>query len=451
MLKKLMTLGVIFVFAQSAFAQQGTIGKKLTLQDCIGIALKRNTSVLQAHYSAESQAANLLSAYGGLLPSFSGTGEFDYTRRVTPVGYQIYQGVPIPTSGGLAFSRQYQLGVGGSYTLFNGFANYNSIAQAKSSSQSADLDYTRSKQTAVYQTTVDYLAVFNARDQLNIMADNLKRDKQQLETIKEENSVGSASLADVYQQQATVSADEYSMIQAKNAFDQAAAALKYYLGIPVTDSVDFSDPSIVTEIDTTQFAELNSKYRHIADLVGSALDTRPDYQASVQKLDASKSQLAVANAGYSPTLTLRGAYQILGPRIPDVNQNRSFYASLYLSVPIFNGFQTQTNIQQADVAVKSARQTVDATRRQVQLDIYRALLNLNASEKQYEAGVNQVAAAKINLETEREKYSIGSATLLDVLTANAQYTQALSNRVVAAYNYIQAKQQIDYAIGKIKY
>jgi outer membrane protein TolC len=40
---------------------------------------------------------------------------------------------------------------------------------------------------------------------------------------------------------------------------------------------------------------------------------------------------------------------------------------------------------------------------------------------------------------------------LDVLTANAQYTQALSNQVVAGYTYIQAKKQIEFAVGTINY
>lgn len=451
MVKKLMTLGVILIFASVAFGQEGTRERKLTLQDCVDIVLERNTSVQQSRLQAESQSAKVLSAYGGLLPSFSGNGAFDYTQRLTPVGYQTFQGILIPVSGGLTFSRQYQLGVNGSYTLFNGLANYASVSEAKSTSQSADLTYKRSKQTAVYQTTVDYLAVFNARDQLKIMEDNLKRDKKQLETIKEENSVGSASLADVYQQQATVSADEYSLINAKNNYDQAAASLKFYMGIPVTDPVEFVDSSIVTDIDTSQFAEINSRYSQIAELVGTGLRSRPDYEASVENLKASKAQLAVADAGYSPTISLSAGYSILGPQVGEVNQNRTFYGGLSFSLPIFNGFQTQTDIQVASIAVKTAQQSLDQSKRQVQLDIYQALLNLYASEKQYIAGVNQVAAAKINLETEQEKYAIGSATLLDVLTANAQYTSALSNRVVAAYNYIQAKQQIDYAIGKIKY
>ena len=449
MVNKVLTISMLFLFSGVLLAQQGSLQKQLSLQDCINIALHKNTNVVQAQYNAQSQNARVLSAYGQLLPQLSATGQFSWQRS------QISTGVLV---GGVLFpfnqttqSRRWQANVGADYTLFNGFANYAGIDQANSASEAAGFSLDRTKQTAAYQTTVDYLGVFNARDQLKISEDNLKRDQQQLETIKKENSVGSASIADVYTQQATVSADESALIQAKNAYDQASAALKYYLGIPVTDSVEFADPTIVTQIDTTQFPVLNERYRQIADLLGTALKSRPDYNAAVQNVSASKSQLSVAEAQYSPTIGAFAQYGISGPGVPQINQNKNLYAGLSLSLPIFNGFQTQTNIQVADVAVKSAKETLDATKRQVQLDIFQGLLNLYASEKQYEAGINQVASAKINLETEQEKYSIGSATLLDVLTANALYTSALSSRVMAAYSFIQAKQQIEYAIGTLKY
>lgn len=451
MFKKLVAIGVFFVLAPIAFGQQGNIQKQLSLKDCINIALQRNTTVLQAQYSAEGQEAKILSAYGALLPSLSGTGSYAYRKDLSPVGYQIVNGVPVPFSGGLQIYNTYSAGVSANYTLFDGFANYEGVSQARTSSEAAGLTFKRSKQTAVYQTTADYLGVFNARDQLKIAENNLKRDQQQLETIKEENSVGSASLADVYQQQATVSGDEYSLIQAKNNYDQLAASLKAFLGIPVTDSVEFVDPTIITQIDTTQFPTINEKYSHIAQLMGKALEARPDYESAVQTVSASKSQLAIADAQYSPTVSLSAGYGISGPEGSQINQSKTLSAGVLVSIPIFDQFQTQTNIQLAKVSLKSNQEALENTRRQVQLDVYQALLSLYSSEKQYEAGVNQVASAKINLETEREKYSIGSATLLDVLTANALYTQALSNRVYAAYNYIQAKQQVEYAIGTINY
>lgn len=445
MLKKLMTLGVIFVFAQSAFGQQGNIGKQLTLQDCIQLALKLNTSVLQSRYQSDSQGAKLLSAYGALLPTVGVGAQFYYNDRnnLTLNGVQLLSQRQI--------TRLYSAGVQADYTLFDGMANLAGLNQIRAQSKSAKFDYERAQQTAVYQTIQNYLAVFNARDQLKISEDNLKRDQRQLEQIKESNSVGSASLADVYQQQALVSSDEYSLVQAKNTYDQSRANLKFFLAIPVTDSVAFVDPSVTSKVDTTEFAQLNAKYSQVGILVEKALKSRPDYKAAVQNLDASKSGLAIAEAAYSPTVTLSAQYAINGPQLSDISRNNGLQSSLSVSLPIFNGFQTQTNIETAGIGVKTAEQTLDATKRQVQLDIYKALLNLYAAEKGYESAVNAVAYAKINLETAQEKYKVGSGTLLDVLTANALYTTDLSNQVVAAYNFIQAKKQVEYASGNINY
>jgi outer membrane protein len=449
MIKKLMTLGVIFVFTPMAFGQQGSAVKQLTLQDCINIALHRNTSVLQSEFQSESQGAKLLTAYGALLPSVSADGEFSYQYNQIKSGVQV-GGVIIPLTA-TSISRRYTAGIGANYTLFDGMANFAGLNMVRSQSASAKLGFDRAKQTAVYQTIQNYLAVFNARDQLKISENNLKRDQGQLDQIKESNSVGSASLADVYQQQAVVSGDEYSLVQAKNAYEQAQANLKYFLSIPVSDDVQFADPSVSSTIDTTQFSELNGKYSDVPVLVQRALEARPDYKAALENVNASKSQVAIANAAYSPTISAFANYGINGPGTSTISQNKSFYGGLQLTLPIFNGFQTQTNIQVADVNLKAARQTLDATKQQVQLDIYKALLNLYSAEKGYESAVNALVYAKINLETAQEKYKVGSGTLLDVLTANALYTQDESNQVVAAYTYIQAKMQVEYATGTIKY
>ena len=452
MIRKLVPICAIFVLTSIAFGQNNNTPKQLSLDDCIKIALARNTTVLQSQYTAESQDAKVLSAYGGLLPTLGASGEFDYNDLHSPAGSYVY-GSTVVQTGGISISRRYSAGVGANYTIFNGFANYATVNQANSASEAADLGFGRSKQTGAYQTTVNYLLVFNARDQLKINQDNLARDQQQLETIKEQNSVGSASLAQVYQQQSVVAADEYSLVQAKNTYDQNQASLKFFLGIPVTDSVVFADSTVKSDIDTTEFIRVNQQFSQTAAVIDKALQVRPDYQAAVANLNASKSNLTIAEAGYSPVISASLQYGVYGPELAnnEISQNKNLSGALSISLPIFNGFQTQSNIQVADVAVKSSEQTLDAAQRQVALDVYQALLNLNAQEKGYEAAVNAVAAAKINLETAQEKFRIGGATLLDVLTANAQYTQALSNQVIAAYTYIQAKKQIEYAIGTINY
>lgn len=313
MIKKSIAINAIFMLTSLAFGQGNNAAKQLTLGDCIKIALERNTTVLQSQYQAESQDAKVLSAYGGLLPTLSASGSFAYTDQRSPVGFRSFQGILIPTSGGVSINRQYSGGASANYTLFNGLANYATINQASSASQASDFDFGRAKQTAVYQTTVNYLSVFNARDQLKISEDNLKRDQQQLESIQESNSVGSASLAQVYQQQSVVSADEYSLVQAQNTYDQAQASMKFFLGIIVTDSVVFADSTVKSEIDTTEFVQINQQFSQTEALIDKALQSRPDYQAAIANVNASKSSLTISTAAYSPVISAFAQYGINGP------------------------------------------------------------------------------------------------------------------------------------------
>ncbi|MCL4510296.1 MAG: TolC family protein [Bacteroidetes bacterium] len=449
MLKKLMTLGAIVMFAPLAFGQQSDAAKQLTLQDCIRLAVERNASVLQAQYQAQSQGARVLSAYGNLLPTLSANGQFSYQDNNIESGITV-GGVLIPFKA-RAISRRYSTSVSANYDLFDGFANYASLNSARSLSQSAGLAYKRTKQSAVYQTTQLYLSVFQARDQLKVVQDNLKRDQRQLESIMESNKVGSASLADVYQQQVAVSNDEYQLVQAQNSYDNGQANLKFYLGIKVTDNVVFGDPTVKSVLDTTEFTRVNQQFDQTSALLDKAYETRPDYQAAIENVNASRSSLAVANAAYSPTVSAFAQYGLNGPQTNQITQNANLYMGLSVSLPIFNGFQTQTGIEVAKANLETAKQNLDVAKRQVQLDVYQAMLNLHAAEKQYEAAVRSIASAKINLETAQEKYRIGGATLLDVLTANASYTTAETNQVVAAYGYINAKQAVEFALGTINY
>ena len=137
MIKKLMTLGIIFVFVPMAFGQQEGAAKQLTLQDCIDIALHRNTTVLQSQYQSQGQSARLLSAYGQLLPSVSATGDFSYQYNEIKSGVQV-GGVIIPLTA-TAISRRYSASVGANYTLFDGMANFAGLDLVKSQSASTSL------------------------------------------------------------------------------------------------------------------------------------------------------------------------------------------------------------------------------------------------------------------------------------------------------------------------
>ncbi|MGC8652664.1 MAG: TolC family protein [Candidatus Kryptoniota bacterium] len=436
-----------FALVLSAPAQPVNEPRKMTLQECISIAARQNANVLQAEFQAETQDAKLLSAYGNFLPSLSASGQF--SRQDNTFQTQVFiQGIPISTSG-RNIANNYSGGLSASYTFFDGFANIGNLNLARKGSEAYSFNYKRARQSAIYQATQLYLTVLQDRELMKVSEDNLKRDQRQLEKIKTSYSVGSASIADVYSQETAVSNDKFQLVQAQNNYENAQANLKFFLGLNVAEKIDFVDPTLASEIDTTEFARVNQQFSRVAELLEKAYESRPDYIASRLNVEASEAQKTVAKAMYYPTVSGFAQYNLSGTQINQVDQNKRFYLGLSISLPIFNGFQTQSQIDQANVAVKSAQQNLDVVRRQVQLDVYQALLNLHAAENQYEAALNGVQSAKLSQQTAEEKYNIGSGTLLDLLTANAQYTIALSNRVQAAYAYINAKKAVEFALGII--
>ena len=62
-----------------------------------------------------------------------------------------------------------------------------------------------------------------------------------------------------------------------------------------------------------------------------------------------------------------------------------------------------------------------------------------------------IDAAAENQKIQEERYTLGSSTLLDVLTANSNYTAARSNYISAQFSYIQLSQQLKFYLGELEY
>src|SRR5204863_7181102 len=62
------------------------------------------------------------------------------------------------------------------------------------------------------------------------------------------------------------------------------------------------------------------------------------------------------------------------------------------------------------------------------------------------SGAN-VAAATEALRVTQERYRLGAGTLLDLLTAQANMTQAQVSQVQARYNYLIARAQVEALVG----
>lgn len=431
-MRSIMTILTIAVLPISVIAQESA---KLSLSQAVASAMKNNIQVIQAENAYNQTAANVLPAtWGNNLPSVSANARLSQSN----------QEVSFLTNDGLKnSSTTYSYSVDANYVIFDGLKKFASITSARADEQSSAFDLDRTKQTVVLQVYNAYFAVLKNRQLLRISEENLKRSEEQLKRLEERNRLGAQILSDVYRQRVQVGSDKLALNRAKNNLATSRATLNSLIGIDVQTEMELEDVGLNVDLD-----QVNARAE---DDLEQVLTTRKDYRAAERRFHSSKSDLRSARSGFYPTLSAFASYSWSDGFFPksytEYNTNDRLNVGLNLSIPIFNGFQTSSAVDQANQRMLTARSNMENLRRQVALDLRIAQLNLQTAVENVQLAAENVKSAKEDLRLATERYNLGAATILDQITANANFTSAEANHVQAVYDYLYAKEQYNLAHG----
>ena len=435
-----------FLFSATILPQE-----KLTLENAIGIALHKNSTFLKSASQIEGYESNVQAAYGNFLPTLGLGASWDWSRSdVEGVGTIIINGVPIPRVATTTTSRSYRGFVYSDWTLFDGLSNFASLSKSQNELEAAESTLERVKQDIVFQTMSLYYNVMYTGRLLGVKQDDLKWNEKNLETIKERNRLGAATLADVYQQEVARGNAELELIRTENDHQTAKKDLLFYLGIDVLKEYEFADSLTSSEKEelNLNLIQLNSD---IEELVAKALNARLDYKSALLNFEGSKDAVNSAEGGHWPSLTANGSYSLYTDNLSNIDQSKTFGFGLNLNFPLFLGWSVSNRVQLAEVQSKVSEIEVSDLERDIKRQIKTNFLDLQAAQKALLVSEKNIAAARENLKIEEEKYALGSGKLLDVLIVNSRYTNALTDLLNAQFAYIVLSQQLKYYLGVLDY
>lgn len=422
----------------------------LTLEEAISIALQRNTNLIKSKNNLSATEKQVLSAYGDLLPSLGANGNWRWTKITNDegLGQQVVNNEVRNDVATEVDTRYYNVEVGGNVTLFNGLSNWANVSRRNDELESAQLTLKRLKQDIVFQTTDYYYTVLNAEELLNVRQDNVEYNKKLLETIQERNRLGSVAIADVYAQQVQLGNAELALIQAQNAYETAKNNILNYLSVDVLEEYIFVNPQD-GRIDLED--ELERQYTSVEDMVKEAMRTRYDYQSQLYNVEAANSGVTIARGSFFPSLTGNYGYSTDGNSAGDLFEEHNWSAGLTLSIPIFSNFNRFYNVELAQVQYKNQQEDLRALERAIKIDIKQGYLDYSAAKKQLEVATKNVQSAEENRRINNERYGLGSGTILDVLQADRDYTQALRDRIDAEFNFYRTQDNLLNALGKLDF
>ena len=445
------TTGVNSLQSDTTMVKTNTKGRKITLQEAINIALKRNYQLKQADNNLSLAQKQILGAKANFLPSVSANAG---GRRTT--GQQF-------NNTTLKLENHTRNSLNGSIsanlTIFQGFSNIINLRQSEINKRYEKASRQRTRETVIFNAASGFLQVVLNQQLLKIARQNLAAAKQQLKQVRGQVQVGSSPSVDLYNQQATVASDQVNVTQQQNALAYSKTQLIGTLQLDPQKSYHFVAPKLSNFNPAPRSLSLSK-------LINSALNNRPDLKAQKLQIELNRKSLALQRANYYPSVSASaglssGYYDTY--RIPNgkggastVSFGRQFlhqqvnrYFGISVNIPIFNHLNTRLAVQQAKINYHNSQLNYQNIRYTVLQEVRQAYNDYQSYAAQLSSTKAALKAARKTFQQQRQRYKVGAGTLIEVSNATAQYVQARSNRAEALLRFVFQKKLLNYYLGTI--
>jgi len=404
----------------SAGMQQGT---GLTLDEVVRTALENHSSVKSAQYQVGAQDAVLHQQMAAYYPTIS----FSNTYRTANSGgssSNASKGFDSFTGAGNA-----------SMTLYNFGKREGAVQSARDTLDATQYAYNTTANNIVLAVKQAYYGVLQANALLRVNEDTVRDREETLRQTQGFYDVGTKPRSDVTQAQANLYLAQANLILARNGVDVAWANLRNAMGVD-----DYPRQPLAEELAVTPFSMA------LAEAKEEAFAARPELLQFAALLKAEDQLIAVARRNHLPDLLFSSIYGRQG--VTGESPHNNWQVQLSLNVPIFNGFQTTYQLQQALYTYQSIKEQARVQRQQVALQVEQSYLNLTTAREVVKANEAAVKAAKENLELHEGRYQVGYAPIVEVTDAQTTYTTAQTNYVNALVSYKLAMAQLLNAMGR---
>lgn len=486
-----LTLAVTLMMPATLAGQD--VPASLSLEQALRIARDNNPTYLAARNDRDLADWDVRQAWTQLLvPSANASSSLSWQGA----GQQRFGSITLDELG---FSGQpsyyfssYNLGL--SYR-FDGAALL-APSKAKAQRAATHAQIRIAENNLVSQVTTAYVDVLRQGESVRVAQQQLESSRINLRLAQGRLEVGAATPIDVGQAEVQVGRNEVALLQAQNALQTARMRLLQAMGVSVDRQVTL----------TTTF-ELQEPRWDLDELFARALEHNPTLEARQRSKDAADIDVKSARSAYYPTISLstslsgftreasstdflvaqaqaRVASQVaqcaslndLYSRLADplppsdcnqfaftdaqrraiIDQNDQFpfnfersppSASLTISLPIFQGFTRQRQLEAAKLQRDDMRQQVREQELALRADLAVGLANVRTAYRSAQLEARNLSLAEEQLRLARERYRVGAITFVDLTDAETVKAQADRDRTAAVFAYHDAVTNLETLVG----
>lgn len=317
---------------------------------------------------------------------------------------------------------------------------------ADSQSEAQNEQYQAALQALFVRVTQAYFGVLTSEDALAFAKANEESLKRQLDQAQQRFDVGLSAITDVYDAKAQHDLATAQVIAAENALNDAREALTQITGKPVGELKKLRD-----DLPMQPPAPNDARA-----WVQQAQKNNPTILSQEYSVEAARHSINAARAGHLPTINAQlsrskdTTWLENGSLPSNAKIGNGRYATTIgftLSVPIFSGFATQSRVRQSIYQRDAAQDALEIQRRQVTRDTLNYFRSVIAGISQVQASKAAVTSAQSARDATQAGFEVGTRTIVDVLIAQQNLTQAQSNYSQTRHQFVLNKLLLKQAAG----
>ena len=394
-----------------------------TLDDCIRTALEGKKTVLSAELGVVSATKGLTGSYSGLLPSLRATTSAGQTQFPEQESVTInYETLTLDTTKTSHFNNL-SAGVSLNQTIYDGGRSFNQVKQARTNLDIARLNQRLTKIQVIQNVIKSYYGLLQAQKLLDVAEKNLEMSNQQVSLVKKQFDLGVVKRTDLLKAEVAQGQARVDVLNKKTSLENSRRILFNDMGLQ-----DFGQ-SITAMDDEWVVPSIPSS----ADVLKVLKNQNPNLLISQARINLGDLSYKLVRGLRLPSLNSSMNYSANGETSDELmdalKDEWSLGINLSVSLPIYTGNSLSMQQQQAKLSKQQSEYSYITLLNdlRVQAELIRESLNNYAEIIPLNQAV--VTSAEEDLKLVRERYSLGSATILEVLDAQVSLIRSNSTLI----------------------
>ncbi len=428
----------------AAYAQEDA--PPLALSQAVRIALEKNPLRKAAIAETKAASAGVRGARSFLMPrlTFSETA----TRGDDPVyvfGSKLRQqrftsadftlnalNKPLPFGN---FATRF----GGSWNLFDSFASWHGVNQAKEMNAAAEHQLDRTDQEIVFRVVSAYDGILLTAKQLEVAEESTKTARSIMEQSQTKFDSGLTVESDLLTAKVRLAARQQETIRARNELEKARAELNTAMGVPIDSLFEPAEQSAQSTLPIPNMREVEKR----------ALANRPDLKRVASEEAAQRQSVSIAKASFGPRVNAFAGWEMDNSTFVAGGGGNNWLGGIEVQIDIFQGGAKRAELSRQHALEEKVVAMKEAAADAVRLEVRRAYYETDANRQQIEVARAAIAQAKESLRINQDRYDSGLTTITDLLGAEEEVRRSQTDYWEAVYRFHTSYANLELACGNL--